>query len=466
MAFASPARSDALPRKSQARLVAALVACTLVPSLSQSVIIPALPQLAAALHVSLAGAVWTVTAYLLTASAGTPLVGRIGDGIGVRRTMLGVLAVYVAGSVLALLATSLAVMIVARLLQGVVGGTFALSIAITRRALPGDAGARTLGLLSGTVAVGTALGFVLGGVLTDHGGFRAIFWLGLAVAAVAGALAIRELPESPPQPAQRIDFAGGALLVVGVALSLVGVSRANVVGWTSPQTLGLIVAGLVVLAVWAAIETRVPAPLLDISLLTNQTARLANLATFCIGWAMFGLFVLTPQLAHDLFGLDATGAGALLAPGALLMLIAGPLAAALGRRRGDRLPLGLGTFIAGLGLLCLAFDHGHVAEVIAFSVVTSIGIGVAFPSMPSLVSRSAGPEHTGQAVGFNSLMRGVGSSVGAQVSATIIASSGEAGFTVAYVIAAAAALVGTALALAIPSGPASATEPEILGPSP
>ena len=346
------------------------------------------------------------------------------------------------------------------------GGTFALSIAITRRALPGDAGARTLGLLSGTVAVGTALGFVLGGVLTDHGGFRAIFWLGLAVAAVAGALAIRELPESPSQPAQRIDFAGGALLVVGVALSLVGVSRANVVGWTSPQTLGLIVAGLVVLAVWAAIETRVPAPLLDISLLTNRTARLANLATFCIGWAMFGLFVLTPQLAHDLFGLDATGAGVLLAPGALLMLIAGPLAAGLGRRRGDRLPLGLGTFIAGLGLLCLAFDHGHVAGVIAFSVVTSIGIGVAFPAMPSLVSRSAGPERTGQAVGFNSLMRGVGSSVGAQVSATIIASSGEAGFTVAYVIAAAAALVGTVLAFAIASGPAIATEPEIIGPLP
>ena len=460
MASASPAHSDAQPRESQSRLVAALVACTLVPSLSQSVIIPALPQLAGALHVSLAGAVWTVTAYLLTASAGTPLVGRLGDGIGVRRTMLAVLAVYLGGSVLALFATSLAVMIVARLLQGVVGGTFALSIAITRRELPGDSGARTLGLLSGTVAIGTALGFVLGGVLTDHGGFRAIFWLGLAVAAAAGALAIRELPESPPRPAQRIDFAGGALLVVGVVLPLIGVSRANVVGWTSPQTLGLIAAGLVVLAAWAVIETHVPAPLLDIRLLTNRTARLANLATFCIGWAMFGLFVLTPQLAADRFGLDATGAGALLAPGALTMLIAGPFAAALGRRRGDRVPLGLGTLLASLGLLCLGLDHGHVAGVIAFSVLTSIGIGIAFPAMPSLVSRSAG-DRTGEAVGFNSLLRGVGSSVGAQVSATIIASSGEAGFTVAYVIAA-AAFVGTVLAFAIPSDRLSATQPEIL----
>ena len=230
MASASPARSDAQPRESHARLVVALVACTLVPSLSQSVIIPALPELAGALHVSLAGAVWTVTAYLLTASAGTPLVGRIGDGIGVRRTMLAVLAVYVAGSVLALLATSLAVMIVARLLQGVVGGTFALSIAITRRALPGDAGARTLGLLSGTVAVGTALGFVLGGVLTDHGGFRAIFWLGLAVAAVAGALAIRELPESPSQPAQRIDFAGG---LCSWSASLLPLSASHARTWSA-----------------------------------------------------------------------------------------------------------------------------------------------------------------------------------------------------------------------------------------
>jgi MFS family permease len=189
-------------------------------------------------------------------------------------------------------------------------------------------------------------------------------------------------------------------------------------------------------------------PLLDVRLLANPTARMTNLATFCIGWAMFGLFVLTPQLASGRLGLDATSAGLLLAPGALAMLVAGPLAAAAGRRVGDRVPLCVGALIAGVGLLCLAIAHAHV--VVAFVVVTSIGIGVAFPSMPSLAASAASPERIGEAVGFNSLCRGVGSAVGAQISAAIVASDAK-GFSVAYLIAAGAAVLGAALALTIHS---------------
>jgi EmrB/QacA subfamily drug resistance transporter len=433
------------------RLVVALVACTLIPSLSQSILIPALPSLAHLLGVGSDGAAWTVTAYLLTASAGTPLVGRLGDRFGVRRMMLAVIGVFLVGSAVCLVASSLPVMIAGRLLQGAVAGTFPLSVAITRRELPGPTAAKVVGLLSGVVAVGTALGFVLGGLLTDHGGVRAIFWLGLALAVAAGTLAARWVPETPPGPRERIDVPGGLLLVIGVVLPLIGVSRANVIGWTDVQTIGLIVLGAAVLVGWVALELRVRTPLLDVRVLANPTARMTNLATFCIGWAMFGLFVLTPQLASGRLGLDATSAGLLLAPGALAMLVAGPVAAAAGRRVGDRVPLCVGSLIAGVGLICLAMTHTDVAVVTAFVVVTSIGIGVAFPSMPSLAASAASPERVGEAIGFNSLWRGVGSAVGAQISAAIVASD-AGGFSVAYLIAAGAAVLGSALALTIPTG--------------
>jgi predicted MFS family arabinose efflux permease len=263
------------------------------------------------------------------------------------------------------------------------------------------------------------------------------------------------------------------VLAVGLVLPLVAISQAHDVGWASTRTLVLIGAGLVVLAFWVALERRTEEPLADVEALVRPPVLLTNVATLLVGFGMFGSFILIPQLAQTPtstgygFGVDATRAGLLLVPGCLAMLALGPISGILGGRVGNKVPLALGGFLTALGLALLAFAHGSQVEVIAFSVIMCSGIGLAFAAMPNLIIEAVPPHQTGEATGFNALVRSVGSSLGSQVSATVLAGSvvagipTDAGFTHAFAISAVVAACAGAVAVVIPRAPIPARAPAL-----
>ncbi len=193
---------------------------------------------------------------------------------------------------------------------------------------------------------------------------------------------------------------------------------------------------------------------------------MTNLATLLVGFGMFGSFILVPTLAEAPrstgygFGLDATGAGLLLVPGSLAMLVLGPVSGMLGSRSGNRVPLALGGLVTASGLALLALAHGSRLEVLGFGILMSGGIGLAFAAMPNLIIEAVPPEQTGEATGFNALVRSVGSSLGSQVAATVVASSAvagipqDAGYTRAFAISAGVAACASVVALGIPRPPA------------
>jgi MFS family permease len=178
---------------------------------------------------------------------------------------------------------------------------------------------------------------------------------------------------------------------------------------------------------------------------------------------MFGSFILVPQLAEAPastgygFGASATQAGLLMVPGALVMLVAGPVSGMIGERFGSKIPLGLGGLIAAAGLALLALVHGAQLEVAAFSAVMFAGIGLAFSAMPNLIVDAVSPAETGEATGFNALVRSVGSSLGSQVSGAILAGSiiagspSESGFRTAFLVSAGIAIVAGATSMFIPA---------------
>ena len=241
------------------------------------------------------------------------------------------------------------------------------------------------------------------------------------------------MPESPERKPGRVDVRGAVLLGVGLVLPLIAISRANDWGWGSTRTLVLIAAGLAVLAIWVAVERRTEQPLADIPTLIKPPVLLTNIATLFVGFGMFGSFLLIPQLAELPestgfgFGLDATGAGLLLLPGALMMLFTGPISGALGTRFGSKLPLAIGAAITSAGLLGLGLDHGSQLAVVGWSFLMSTGIGLSFAAMANLIVEAVPPAQTGEATGFNALTRSVGASIGSQVSAAILAGSAVAG---------------------------------------
>jgi MFS family permease len=379
--------------------------------------------------------------------------------------------VFAGGSVVSALADSLGLIVAGRVLQGAGGGIFPLCFAIIRDEFPADRVSSSIGLISATFGIGGGAGLILGGLLIDRASYHWIFWLGAAMAAAAAVLTELFIPESPYRTPGRVDIRGAAVLGVGLVLPLLAIARANDWGWGSTKTLVLIAAGVLILAGWVALQRRTAQPLADVKMLARPPVLMTNAATLLVGFGMFGSFILIPQLAeapHSTgygFQLDATGAGLLMLPGALVMLVAGPFAGVLVRRYSGRLPLALGALISSSSLLAMALDHSTEAAMVAWNLTNSIGIGLAFAAMPNLIFAAVPQSETGEATGFNTLVRSVGASLGSQITAAILTGSVVAGsvfptddgYTAAFLVSAGIAIVAAIFAIMIP--PASQPAP-------
>ena len=457
--------SPHLDRPHPMRSLLILGASALAYSLAQTMLIPALGELTTQLGTDASGIAWVLTAYLLAAAVATPIAGRLGDMFGKRRMLVLSLVLFGFGSTIAAFGDSLELVVIGRALQGLGGGIFPLCFGIIRDEFPRERVAGSIGLISAIFGIGGGAGLVAGGLIADHLSYHWIFWLGAISAGLAAVATHVWVPESPERTPGRIDIPGAVLLAIGLVLPLFAISRANDWGWGSAQTLGLIAAGLAVLAVWVVVERRVAQPLADIPTLVKPPVLLTNVATLFVGFGMFGSFLLIPQLAELPeatgfgFGLGATGAGLLLLPGAVVMLFAGPLSGALGSRFGSKLPLALGAAITSAGLVGLGLNHGSEATVVLWSFVMSTGIGFAFAAMANLIVEAVPPVQTGEATGINTLMRSVGAAIGSQVSAAILAGSvtadgfpSDSGFTAAFLVSAAVAAIAAGIAVVIPRG--------------
>jgi Na+/melibiose symporter-like transporter len=280
------------------------------------------------------------------------------------------------------------------------------------------------------------------------------------------------VPESPVRTPGRVDLAGAGILAAGLTALLIAVSRGGDWGWGSAATLGLIATGLLVLVVFGLFERRTSAPLVNMRTFGRRPVLTTNISTVLIGSAMIGTFVLVPQLAQLPeaggvgFGLSATQAGLLLAPGSLASLLVAPIVGGVGDRYGSKLPFFAGCLATAGALLGLALAHDSVVLIIAWSCLMSAGVGAAFAAIPNLIVVAVDAHETGEATGTNTVMRNIGSAVGAQIAGSLIAAHvlanglpANTGFTIAFLVGAAGAVVAALSVLLIPAR-ASRQRPE------
>jgi MFS family permease len=455
-------------RPTPGRTLAILTVAALAYTLSQTTLVPALGPLERELGTTTTGVSWTLTGFLLSAAVATPLFGRLGDMFGKKRLLVIALLIFGAGALIAALGTSIGVVVAGRVVMGLGGGIFPLCFAIIRDEFPPERVAVSIGLISSTFGIGGGLGLVVGGLMVDGLGVASVFWLGAVSAGLGAIAAALFVPESAERRPARIDWAGALLLAIGVTLPLLAISNANTWGWGSPRTLGLLAAGAVLLALWVQLELRVPSPLANVRSLGSPVIATTNLATALVGFGMFGSFLLTPTLLELPtstgygFGYSATTAGLVILPGALAMVWVGPWSGRLAQRFGPKLPMLLGCVCAAVGLGLLGFFHGGVIPIAIFSLVLSVGMAFAFSSMPNLIFLGVPAHETGEATGFNTLMRSVGSSAGSAVSAAVLVAGtatiagaavpSESAYTTAYLVCAGVALLSAVVSAVIPTG--------------
>jgi len=459
------------PRQDYRVTLAVLTFAGIAFALQQTLIIPALPVLQQELDTSTAWATWLLTGFLLSASVLTPLLGKLGDQHGKERLLLVSLGIFLAGSVGAIFAPNIWVLILCRVVQGAGGAVFPLSFAIIKDEFPDDKVGIGVGVVSAVFAVGGGLGLVLSGVIVDNASWRWLFVLGAVAVAGAMVLVRAFVPESPIKTPSRLDLPGALLLSGGLLSLLLALTEGERWGWTSPAILGLFSLAALLLLVWIRVELAVPEPMVDMRMLAHRPVFVANLTALLAGFALFSSFVLVPNLvqlpsglppelaglADYGFGASATQTGLYLLPGALAGFVTGPIAGIMARRYGVRWPLSLGMALAALGLALLAEWHSEPWQVAAAMLVLGAGIPFTFAAMAKAIVDSVRPSETGVATGINTVMRTVGGVVGGQIGAAILVASAigrtgvpaESGFTTAFWVGAVAALAAAVAALAV-----------------
>jgi EmrB/QacA subfamily drug resistance transporter len=430
----------------------------------QSLVAPALSTIGKDLGASTSATSWVLTAYLLSASVLTPILGRLGDMIGKRKVLIVVLTILLVGAVLAALAPNLGTLIVGRALQGAAGAVMPLSIGIVRDELPKEKVSVTIGLLSAIFGIGAGVGIVAAGPIVEHLSWHWLFWLPAVLVVIALLGAVFGMPESPVRKPGRLDMLGTGVLAVSLVAILLAVSEGETWGWGDVKTVGLLVLGTVALVAFVLVELRVAEPLIDVRLFAVRGVWTAHVVALVFGFAMFGTFVLVPtllQLPSALgygFGKDVTQAGLFLLPTVVMMVIAGPIAGILVRRIGPKPPMLLGGIAIVIAFLLPAIAHGELWQVVVSGVFTGIGIGLALAACSNAIIESVPANQTGEAISANTVVRTIGSSVGTAVIAALITSHSTAqglptddAFTIGFWACTGVAVLAVLAAVAAPS---------------
>jgi len=450
-------------RSRPAVTLAVLSVAGLAYAVLSSAVVPALPTIQHSLNASETGVTWLLTGYLLSASVGTAILGRLGDMHGKERVLLYTLVILAAGTLLAAVSTSLGVLIVARVIQGVGGGIFPLSFGIIRDEFPAERVPGSIGLMSAILGIGAGFGIVLGALIVEHLPWQWLFWMPLAVVVVAAIGTWRFVPESPVRVPGRLNWPAAILMSVGISTVLIGISYATTWGWGSPKTLGLLAAGLLVCCAWIAVEVRSREPLIDMAMMRIRGVWTTNLTAFLLGAGLYSSFIVFPQLAQLPkstgfgYGASIVLSGVYLLPSTLGMVVVGSAAGPIARRFGSKSAVVAGSAITALAFALLALQHAHPYDMLVSAALMGIGIGLAFAALGNLIVQAVSPEQTGAAAGMNTVMRTIGGAIGGQLAATLIAGNTApdglptvTGFTETFLMASCFLVVCTFAALLVP----------------
>ncbi|MFF4629350.1 MFS transporter [Streptomyces griseorubiginosus] len=463
---ASSADAGAVTPPRTGAVVAVLAFAGIVVSLMQTLVIPIVPELPKLLDAPASDTAWAVTATLLAAAVATPVVGRLGDMFGKRRMLLVSVVMLVAGSVVCGLSDALVPMIVGRALQGLSSGVIPLGISIMRDELPADRLAGATALMSASLGVGGALGLPTAALIADNFDWHVLFWASAAMGATALILVLAFVPESRVRTGGRFDAVGAVGMAAGLVSLLLAISKGADWGWTSGTTLGLFAAAVLILLTWGFFELRTAQPLVDLRTTARRQVLFTNLASIAIGFSMFAMSLVLPQLlqlpTRTGYGLGRSllTAGLVMAPSGLVMMALAPVSATVSKAKGPKVTLMIGalTVAAGYGLnIVLMSEVWHLVMV---SCVIGAGIGFTYGSMPALIMGAVPASETAAANSLNTLMRSIGTSTASAIAGVVLAQMtidlggyalpSENGFRTVMAIGAGAALLAFAIASFIP----------------
>lgn len=407
-------------------IIVALVLAEITSAFEVSMIFAAMPRFVRAFGDPLAAG-WILTGCLLVSAVAAALCARLGDLFGRRRVLLLVLAACALGSFVSAFSETLGGVVVGTAIQGLSGTILPLCLGLASERLPRERVPVAVGTIVGAVMAGGGGGLLLGGWLVDRFDWHAIFYCSGGFA-ILGMLAVwlcipARAVDSAARP--RMDVWRGVLFAPGIVLLMYAIGQTRLWGIGDPRTIGLLVAGLIILVYWFRHQWREPYPLIDVRLIAVGPIAAAYL---CMGFLGLGAFqfgyVLSLYMQQPVdyggLGLSATTTGLFLGPVLWAGILGGPISGRISARFGPRISalVGAALLVAGWGIL--SFARHDLFFVGLAAVFLGPGLPIVYAALPTLIIQHAPPARVSEAVGVNSVVRSVFQAVGAALIAFLV----------------------------------------------
>ncbi|HUK96800.1 MAG TPA: DHA2 family efflux MFS transporter permease subunit [Gaiellaceae bacterium] len=445
-------------------------------TLDNLVVTTALPVIRKDLHASLSQLEWTVNAYTLTFAVLLLTGAALGDRFGRRRMFAIGLTIFTLASAWAGLATSATMLDIARAVQGAGGAiVMPLTLTILSAGVPKERRGLALGLWGGISGLAVAFGPLVGGAVVSGISWHWIFWLNVPIGLVLAPLALVRLDESHG-PASKLDLPGVALASAGLFGIVWGLVRGNELGWSSPEIVGALAGGAVLIALFVLWELRTAEPMLPMRFFENRTFALANVSSLLMFFGMFGSIFLLSQYFQTVQGYTPLQSGLRILPWTAMPILVSPVAGAFSDRIGGNRLMGAGLALQAVGLAWIASVSTPTTpyvDLVAPFILSGAGMALFFAPVANVVLSAVKPQEEGQASGANNAIRELGGVFGVAVLASVFAHyggyrTGETfvhGMTVSVYVGAAVVGLGAIAAFAIKrprrTQPAVAAQPAL-----
>jgi len=370
------------------------------------------------------------------------------------------LGVFTAASAACALAPTAELLVAARAVQGIGAAlVMPLSLTILTAAFPAERRGAIVGLWGGIGGLAVASGPLIGGAVTQGLDWHWIFWVNVPIGIVATALSLFRLPDSRG-PATTLDPLGVALSAAGATALVYGLVRASEIGWSSAESIAILVAGVVCVALFIWWEQRATAPMLPLRLFRSSSFSAAAATAFLQSGALFSAAFLGAQYFQIALRFSPLDAGLRFLPWTLMPMFVAPLAGAFSDRIGRRRVLAVGMALQGLGFLWIAsvatLTVDYASLIIPF-IVSGVGVSMAIPTSSTAMLSAVAPGDMGKAAGVNSTVQRVGSAFAIALAIAVFASNGSlatpasfvAGFGPAFSFSAGLSLLGAVTALGV-----------------
>jgi EmrB/QacA subfamily drug resistance transporter len=432
--------------------------------LDNTVVNVALPSIQRDLGASISGLEWTINGYTLSFAVLLATGGRLGDIFGRRRIFLIGVVVFALSSATAGFAAGATDLVISRVVQGI-GAALMMpgTLSIITDAFPAHERGKAMGTWAGVSALALAIGPVLGGFLTEHVSWRAIFYLNIPVAIGAVTATLFAVRESRDTTVGReVDYLGVATLTGTLTALILALVEGNSWGWGSPEIVALLAGAILGALAFVAIELRVRAPMVEFRFFADRNFLGAVIVALIISFAMLGVFFFLALYMQDILRYSPLEAGVRFLPSTLMIVGVAPVAGRLADRFGPRWLIVAGLLILTLSLYsftAIAVDSSYLDLLPGF-VLLGIGIALTMSPMTSAAMNAVAVEKAGIASGVLSMFRMVGGSLGVAVTGAIFQGAAGSSFETAtpqqfvdglsnaMTVSAAVALAGAVIAAA------------------